>query len=62
MKKKEDEKGKLEDRHHQKVAQMIERAEVSAGLLHESIEPTAWRGGAQILKKEESRCEFVRPL
>ena len=44
-------------RHHaeqQKVAQMIRSAEVSAGLLQKISEPTAWRGGAQILKKNEN--------
>ena len=38
----------------------------SAGLLHKIESPTAWRGGAQILKKEEEdarlldRCEAKR--
>ena len=40
-------------------------AEGSAGLLHKITKPTAWRGGAQILKKEEDvrlldRCEAKR--
>ena len=34
--KKNDEKGKMEDMHQQKVVQMIERAEGSAGLLHKN--------------------------
>ena len=36
---------------NKKVAQMIKSAEGSAGLLHKITEPTAWRGGAQILEK-----------
>ena len=45
---------------------MIKSAKGSAGLLHKITEPTAWRGGAQILKKEEEdarlldRCEAKR--
>ena len=59
------ENGKIEERHHQNVAQMIKSAEGSAGLLHKITQPTAWRGGAQILKKEENsslldRCEAER--
>ena len=38
---------------------MIKSAEGSAGLLHKIAKPTAWRGEAQILKREE---EDVRPL
>ena len=64
--KKEDEKKNMEEMHQQKVAQMIKSAEGSAGLLHKITKPTAWRGGAQILKKEEEdarlldRCEAKR--
>ena len=45
---------------------MIKSAEGRAGLLHKLTKPTAWRGGAQILKKEEEdarlldRCEAKR--
>ena len=52
--------------HQQSVSQMIKSAEGSAGLLHKITTPTAWRGGAQILKKEEEdarlldRCEAKR--
>ena len=56
---KEDEKRKMEEMHQQRVNQMIKSAESSAGLLHKITKPTAWRGGAQILKKEE---EDVRLL
>ena len=42
----------MEEMHQQKVTQMIRSAEGSAGLLHKITEHTAWRGGAQILKKE----------
>ena len=59
--KKEDEKKKMEDMHQQKVTQMIKIAEGSAGLLHKSTGPTAWRGGAQILKQRR-RCKGVGPL
>ena len=61
--KKEDDKGKMEELHQQRVTQMIKSAEGSAGLLHEITKPTSWRGGAQILEKEEEdarlldRCE-----
>ena len=64
--KKEDKKGKMEERHQQKVAKLIESAKGRAGLLHKITEPTAWRGDAQILKKEEEdarlldRCEATR--
>ena len=51
--KKEDGKRKMEELHQQRVNQMIKSAEGSAGLLHKFAKPTAWRGGAQILKKEE---------
>ena len=45
---------------------MIESAEGSAGLLHKITMPTMWRGGVEILKKEEEharllgRCEAKR--
>ena len=64
--KKEDKRRKMEEMHQQMVKQMIESAEGSAGLLHRTTKPTAWRGGAQILKKEEDdarlldRCEGKR--
>ena len=48
--KKMDEKEKMEEMHHHKVAQMIKSAEGSAGLLDKISKPAAWRGGAQILK------------
>ena len=38
---------------NKKVSQMIMSAEGSAGLLHKITMPTSWRGGAQILKREE---------
>ena len=54
----------MEEMHQQKVTQMMKSVEGSAGLLHK---PTARRGGAQILKKEEEddarlldRCEAKR--
>ena len=51
--------------HQQKMAHLIKSAEGSVGLLHKITKPTAWRGGAQILKKEEGvrlldRCEAKR--
>ena len=57
--KKEDEKEKLEQLHHHKVKQMIKSAEGSAGLLHKITKDTAWRGGAQILKKEEEDAKLL---
>ena len=63
--KKEDGK-RQESLHQHKVTQMIMSAEGRAGLLHKSTKSTAWRGGAQILKKEEEgarlldRCEAKR--
>ena len=44
---------------------MIKSAEGNAGLLHKITKPTMWRGGVQILKKEEDarlldRCEAKR--
>ena len=59
-------KGKMEELHQHKVAQMMKSAEGSAGLLHKITKPTAWRGGTQILKEEEEdarlldRCEAKR--
>ena len=56
----------MEELHQQRVNQMIKNAEGSAGLLHEFTKPTPWRGGAQILKREEEdarlldRCEAKR--
>ena len=64
--KKKDEKDKMEEMHHHKVAQMIESAEGSAGLLHKILMLATWRGGAQILVNEEKdarlldRCEAKR--
>ena len=56
----------MKERHQQKLAQTIKSAEGSAGLLHKISQPTARRGGARILKKEEEdarlldRCEATR--
>ena len=56
----------MEELQQQKVCQMIKSAEGSAGLLHKITRLAAWRGGAQILKKEEEdarlldRCEAKR--
>ena len=64
--KKKDEKGKMEEMHQRKVEKMIKSAEGSVGLLHKIIKPTMWRGGVQILMKEEEdarmldRCEAKR--
>ena len=57
--KKKDEKEKMEEMHQHKVAQMIKSAEGSAGLLHEITKPTPWRGGAQILEKEEEDARLL---
>ena len=63
---KKDEKKKMEEMHQQKVEQMIQSAEGSAGLLHKITEPQPWRGRTQILEKEEEdaslfdRCEATR--
>ena len=56
---KEDDKRKMEELHQQRVNQMIKSAEGSAGLLHKITEPTAWRGGAQILKKWEEDARLL---
>ena len=55
----------MEEMHERKVEKMIESAEGSAGLLHKITKPTMWRGGVQILKKEDDarlldRCEAKR--
>ena len=48
------------------MSQMIKSADRSAGLLRKITEPTAWKGGGQILEKEEedaktlARCEEKR--
>ena len=49
----------MEDMHQQRVNQMIKSAEGSAGLLYKITKPTAWRGGAQILKKEDEDARLV---
>ena len=54
-----DEKEKMEDMHQHKVAQMIESAEGSAGLLHKISKPTAWRRGVQILVNEEEDAKLL---
>ena len=65
-KKKRDDEGKMVELHQHKVAQMIQSAEGSAGFLRKITKPTAWRGGTQILQKEEEdarlldRCEAKR--
>ena len=56
----------MKEMRQHKVAQIIKSAEGSAGFLHKITKPTAWRGGTQILKKEEEdarlldRCETNR--
>ena len=56
----------MEEGHQQKVAQLFRSAMGRTGLLHKITEPTAWRGEAPILKKEEEdarlldRCEVTR--
>ena len=42
-----------------KVSQMIKSAKRSAGLLHKISQPTAWRGGAQILVNEEEDARLL---
>ena len=52
--------------YQRKVEKMIKGAEGSAGLFLKITKPAAWRGGVQILKKEEEdarlldRCEAKR--
>ena len=61
--KKKDEAKKMEVEHRTLVSRMIKSADGSAGLLHKITMPTTWRGGVQVLKKEEedakpmARCE-----
>ena len=38
---------------------MIKSAEGSAGLLHKITKPTTWRGGVQILEKEEADARLL---
>ena len=55
-----------EEMHQRKVENMIKGPEGSAGLLQKITKPTMWRGGVQILEKEEGdarlldRCEAKR--
>ena len=56
---KEGRERKIEELHQHKVAQMVERAEGSAALVHKISKPTARRGGAQILKKEEEDAKLL---
>ena len=59
---KKDENENMEEMHQHRVAQVIKSAESSAGLLHKITKPTPWRGGAQILKKEEEDSRLFGPL
>ena len=52
--KKKDEKGKMEEMHQRKMEKMIE-----TGLLHKRTKPTMWRGGVQILRKEEEDARLL---
>ena len=45
--------------HQQRVNQMIKSAEGSAGFLHKITKPTACRGGAQTLEKEEEDARLL---
>ena len=56
---KKDEKKKMQELHQQQVSQMMESAKGSAELLHRITTPTAWRGGAQILEKEEEDARLM---
>ena len=64
--KKEDEKKKMEEMHQQKGDANDEDCGGKCGTLAQITKPTAWRGGAQILKKAEEdarlldRCEAKR--
>ena len=49
----------MQELHQLRVSQMIKSADGGTGFLHKIMKPAAWRGGAQILKKEE---EDVRLL
>ena len=49
----------MEELHQQQLKQMIKSVEGSAGLLHKITKPTAWRGGAQVLKNEEEGARLV---
>ena len=49
----------MEQLHQHKVKQMIKSAKGSAGPLHKITKATAWRGGAQILKKEEEDAKWL---
>ena len=57
--KKKDEKEKMEEMLSIRVNQMVKSSDGSVRLLHKITKPTAWRGVAQMLKKEE---EDVRLL
>ena len=49
----------MEVKHQKTVSRMIKSSDGSTGLLHKFANPTAWRGGGQILKREE---EDAKPL
>ena len=49
----------MEVEHQKLVGRMVKSADGRKGLLHTITNPTAWRGGVQILKEEE---EDVKPL
>ena len=49
-----DEAKRMEEEHQKQVSRMINSVDGSTGFLHEIAKPTAWRGGGQILTKEEA--------
>ena len=57
--KKKDEKGKMEEMHQRKVVKVFKSAEGSAGLLRKITKPTMWRGGVQMLEKEEEDARLL---
>ena len=57
--KEKDEKENMEEMHQARVNRMIKNSEGSAGLWHKISKPTAWRGGAKILKKEEGDARLL---
>ena len=49
----------MEEVHQRMVEKMIKSAEGSAGLLLKITKPTMWRGGVQILEKEEEDARVL---
>ena len=57
--KKKDEEKRKEVEHQKLVSCMIKSAEGGTGLLHKITEPASWRGGVQMLERDDEDVELL---